>query len=106
MRRSTKGDKARLVNAAYHLLGRRAELSEAAEQLSREFALSRRQAYRYLEQAARLTEPVAPVEPTVAVTFKIPAKSVRALRAYARRSGLTLGEIIARALAAFLGAVH
>lgn len=106
MSRSTKADKARLVNAAYRLLGRRTELSEAADQLSREFALSRRQAYRYLEYASTLTAPVATVEPSVAVTFKIPANTVRALRAYARRSGLTLGEIVARALAAFFGAVR
>lgn len=106
MGRSTKADKARLVNAAYRLLGRRTELAEAADELSREFALSRRQAYRYLAQAATLTEPVAPVQHTVAVTFKIPANTVRMLRAYARRSGLTLGEIVARALAAFLGAVR
>ena len=106
MNRSTKADKARLVNAAYRLLGRRTELSEAADQLSREFALSRRQAYRYLEHASTLTAPVAIVEPSVAVTFKIPANTVRALRAYARRSGLTLGEIVARALAVFLGAVR
>jgi len=106
MSRSTKAEKARLVNAAYRLLGRRTELSEAADQLSREQGLSRRQAYRYLEQAATLTGPVAVVERTVAVTFKIPVGTVRALRAYARRSGLTLGEIVARALAAFLGAVR
>jgi NRPS condensation-like uncharacterized protein len=106
MSRSTKVEKARLLNAAYRLVGRRAELSEAADQLSRERGLSRRQAYRYLAQAATLTEPVAAVERTIAVTFKIPADTVRALRAYARRSGLTLGEIVARALAAFLGAVR
>ncbi len=106
MSRSTKVEKARLLNAAYRLVRRRAELSEAADQLSRERGLSRRQAYRYLAQAATLTEPVAAVERTMAVTFKIPADTVRALRAYARRSGLTLGEIVARALAAFLGAVR
>jgi hypothetical protein len=106
MSRSTKVEKARLLNAAYRLLGRRTELSEAADQLSRERALSRRQAYRYLEQAATLTAPVATVGRTMAVTFKIPVDTVRALRAYARRSGLTLGEIVARALAAFLGAVR
>ena len=95
MSRSTKVEKARLLNAAYRLVRRRAELSEAADQLSRERGLSRRQAYRYLAQAATLTEPVAAVERTMAVTFKIPADTVRALRAYARRSGLTLGEIVA-----------
>jgi predicted DNA-binding transcriptional regulator YafY len=104
--RATKAHKARLLNAAYRLLDRQTEVADAARQLEDEFALSRRQAYRYLEQAASLSAPVAAVEPTVAITFKLPVSMVRALRAYARRSGLTLGQIITQALAAFLGAFH
>ena len=101
MNRATKVDKARRVNAAYRLLQQERDVAEAAETLTRQFALSRRQAYRYLEQAAALGAPVPAVEPVVAVTFKLP---VRTLRAYARRSGLTLGQIVTRALAAFLRA--
>jgi hypothetical protein len=104
MSRSTKVDKVRLVNAAYHLLQQQTELAEAAQTLSHEFALSRRQAYRYLEQAAALREPLPAPEPTVAVTLKLPASIVRALHAHARRSGLTLGQIVTQALTAFLGA--
>ena len=59
MVRSTKADKARQLNAAHRLLERNTELSEAAQSLSREFGLSRRQAYRYLEQAAELGQPGA-----------------------------------------------
>lgn len=104
MSRATQADKARVVNAAYRLLEQQMELADAAHALSRQFALSRRQAYRYLEHAATLSDPVAAVEPTVAVTFKLPVSTVRALRAYGRRSGLTLGQIVTQALAAFLGA--
>jgi DNA-binding phage protein len=46
--------KAQLLNAAYRLLGRQIGMAEAARQLEAEFALSRRQAYRYLEQAAAM----------------------------------------------------
>jgi len=106
MARATKAHKAQLVNAAYRLLGQRIETAEAARRLADEFALSLRQAYRYLEQAATLSAPVPVVEPTVAITFKLPVSMVRALRASARRSGLTLGQILAQALAAFLGALH
>ncbi|HJS21687.1 MAG TPA: hypothetical protein VJ764_03450 [Steroidobacteraceae bacterium] len=80
------------------------EVAGAAQHLAREFALSRRQAYRYLEQATALNAPVAAVEPTVAVTFKLPVNTVRTLRTHARRSGLTLGEIVTQALSSFLGA--
>jgi len=49
---------------------------------------------------------VAAVEPTVAITFKLPVSTVRALRAYARRSGFTLGQIVTEAIAALLGALR
>ena len=104
MGRATKVDKARRVNAAYRLLQQERDVAEAAETLTRQFALSRRQAYRYVEQAAALSAPVPAVEPLVAVTFKLPVRTVRTLRAYARRSGLTLGQIVTQALAAFLRA--
>ena len=106
MSRATKADQARFLNGAYRLLEQRMEVAEAAQQLARKFALSRRQAYRYLEQANAMSAPVAAVEPTVAVTFKLPVSIVRALRAYARRSGLTLGQIVTQALAALLGALR
>jgi predicted DNA-binding transcriptional regulator YafY len=106
MARASKAHKARLLNAAYRLLGQRIATAEAARQLADQFALSLRQAYRYLEQAAALKAPVPVVEPTVAITFKLPVSVVRALRADARRSGLTLGQIVTQALAAFLSAFH
>ena len=106
MTRATKAHKAQLVNAAYRLLGQRIDTADAARQLADEFALSLRQAYRYLEQAATLSAPVPVVEPTVAITFKLPVSMVRALRASARRSGLTLGQIVTQALAPLLGAFH
>ena len=104
MARATKVHKAQLLNAAYRLVGQRVETAAAARQLADRFALSRRQAYRYLEHAAALSAPVPKVEPTVAITFKLPVSLVRALRVFARRRGLPLGPIVAQALAAFLGA--
>ena len=106
MSRATKVDQARFLNGAYRLLEQQMEVAEATRQLARKFALSRRQAYRYLEQANAMSAPVAAVEPTVAVTFKLPVSTVRALRAYALRSGLTLGHIVTQALAALLGALR
>jgi len=52
MPRSTKGEKARQMNAARGLLQRGVALPEAVRRLSREFDLSERQAYRYLEEAS------------------------------------------------------
>jgi hypothetical protein len=104
MARSTKADKARQLNAAHQLLERDMELSEAAQNLAREFNLSLRQAYRYLEEAAQLDQPVEIGEATVPITLKLPPATVRLLRAYAKSNGLTIGTIVTRALDAVLGA--
>jgi hypothetical protein len=104
MSRSTKADKARLLNAAYGLRKRNLELPAAAQSLSREFDLSRRQAYRYLAQATKLDHPVPVEEAAIPITLKLPPRTVRVLRSYAARSGLTLSEIVTRALEAFLNA--
>ena len=105
MSRSTKADKARQLNAAHRLLERSVALPEAAQNLSRKFGLSLRQAYRYLEEAARLERPVEVTEPTVPITLKLPPTTIRVLRSYARSSGLTIGTIVARALEMFWNAL-
>jgi hypothetical protein len=102
MARSTKADKARQLNAAHQLLERDMELSEAAQNLAREFNLSLRQAYRYLEEAAHLEQPVEIAEATIPITLKLPPATVRLLRAYAKSNGLTIGTIVTHALDAFL----
>ncbi len=106
MPRSTDAQKGERVNAAHSLLARGVSLAEAVGFLSRDFGLSRRQAYRYLREAQAIGHPVAVGEPTIPVTLKIPANVVRELRAYSAASGVTQGEIVARALTAFLAAAH
>ena len=81
-------------------------MAEAAAVLSRDFGLSRRQAYRYLREAQAIGHPVAVSERSVPVTLKIPLSVVCELRAYAATSGLTLGEIVARAVKAYLAAAR
>ena len=102
MARSTKVEKARHLNAARGLLQRHMALPKAVQRLSREFDLSERQAYRYLEEASELDAPVEVTEATVPITLKLPPRVVERLRKYARTSGQTLGVIVAAALNAFL----
>jgi predicted DNA-binding transcriptional regulator YafY len=104
--RATKADKARLLNVAYRLLSRETSVADAARRLADTRALSRRQAYRYLQQAAALRAPVSAVAPMVAITLKLPVHTVRALRMQARRRGLTIGQIVTEALAVLLGSVR
>jgi hypothetical protein len=72
------------------------------QRLSREFDLSERQAYRYLEEASELDRPLELTEATVPITLKLPPSTVERLRKYARTSGLTIGAIVTVALNAFL----
>ena len=102
MTRSTKAEKAQQLNAARGLLQHQIVLPEAVRRLSREFDLSERQAYRYLEEASHLERPVIIPEVTVPVTLKLPPRTVERLRKYARSSGVTIGAIVAAALQAFL----
>ena len=102
MRRSTKAEKAQQLNAARGLLQRQVALPEAVRRLSREFDLSERQAYRYLEEASQLDRAVEVPEATVPITLKLPPRTAELLRKYARSSGLTIGAIVTGALNAFL----
>ena len=98
-------EKARQLNAARGLLQRQIALPEAVRRLSREFDLSERQAYRYLQGAAQLGGPIEVPEVTVPITLKLPPRTVELLRKCARSSGLTIGAIVASALSAFLRAL-
>jgi hypothetical protein len=73
MSRSSQVQKVTRLNAAYRLLAQGMSLTEAATTLARDGGISRRQAYRYLEQARQFKRPIEVVEPTLPVTFKIPA---------------------------------
>src|SRR6266705_5345511 len=102
MTRSSKAERARQLNSARGLLQRHVALPQAVQRLSREFDLSERQAYRYLEEASQLDRPVEVPEATVPITLKLPPRTVELLRKYARNSGLTIGAVVTGALHAFL----
>ncbi len=74
--------------------------------LARDYGLSRRQAYRYVEEAQAMPRPAPAGGPSMAVTFKLPASVIQDLRTYAAASDLTLGEIVAQAITRFLAAEH
>ena len=102
MSRSTHSERAQRLNAAFDLIARGYSLNNAAEILVEQFELSLRQAYRYLQQAQNIKRPVEVSAPTIPITIKVPGEVVVKLRAYARASGLTIGETVARAVLRFL----
>jgi predicted DNA-binding transcriptional regulator YafY len=102
MTRSSNTARALRLNAAFDLLARGYTLTDAAAALTQQFGLSRRQAYRYLQEAQGIDGPVPVASPTIPITIKIPEDVVVQLRSYARTSGMAIGEIVARAVLSFL----
>ena len=98
MTRSTDPEKARRLNAAHALLAGGEELAQAAEILIARYGVSRRQAYRYLEEARGMEQEVEVEEASIPVTIKIPGSVARLLREEAPARGLTIGDLVSRAV--------
>ena len=102
MPRASETQKAERLNRARHLLLHVDQLSDAVEQLARDCSISPRQAYRYLEQAQLLKRPVPPGEAKLAFTVKLPHSLVVRVRSFAAAKGLSISEVVSRALLALL----
>jgi hypothetical protein len=104
MGRANEAEKAERLNRARNLLRHFNELPEAVERLARDCSISPRQAYRYLQEAQRLKGPVAvPVsEAKSAFTVKLSRTLIQRVRRYASASGLSISEVVSRALLALL----
>jgi len=101
MSRATDTQKAERLNLARDLL-RHKSLPKAATELARTCSISHRQAYRYLELAQQLKGPVSVGDPKVAFTVKLSRTLVDRLRGYAALTGLTLSDIVSRAVLLFV----
>ena len=102
MPRSTGSQKAERLNAAHGLLAGGLSVTQACAALTGRFDLSRRQAYRYVQEAQALTTPVPVAEPSVAVTFKLSPSLVSRVRVRAAADRTTLSETVSRALSVYL----
>lgn len=106
MTRSSNTDKTHRLNAAFDLLAKGYTLADAAEALTQKYGLSRRQAYRYLQEAQDIDGPVLVVSPSIPITIKMQADIVKRLRLHAQTSGMTIGDIVAQAIVSFLDKLH
>ena len=100
--RANDVQKSERLNLAHSLLARSSNLSQAAKQLADSCSISKVQAYRYLRQAQQLKRPVPVGDPKVSFTVKLSRGLVDKVRTYAASTGLTLSEIVSRALLAML----
>jgi hypothetical protein len=102
MPRATESQKAERLNRARALLREFEQVSDAVDQLAQDCSISPRQAYRYLEQAQQLNAPVPPQEAKLAFTVKLPRSLIQRVRGYAAAKGLSISEVVSRALLALL----
>ena len=100
--RASYVQKAERLNRARILLRQGVSRSDAVQQLARGCSLKPRHAYRYLEQAQRLKEPVSRGEEKLAFTVMLPPNVIQRLRAYATRKKESVSEMVSRALRAQL----
>jgi predicted DNA-binding transcriptional regulator YafY len=101
MPRASDTQKAERLNLARDLLCHK-QIPEAASELAQTYSISHRQAYRYLERAQQLKGPVPVGDPKIAFTVKLSRNLVGRLRAYASSTGLTLSDIVSRAVVKLL----
>lgn len=102
MSRSNGAERAQRLNAAFDLLAHGHATAQAAAMLTEEFALSPRQAYRYLREAQAIKRPVPVAAPSVALTVKVPEDIAVKLRAHAQATGTTIGDVVSRAVSTLL----
>jgi hypothetical protein len=102
MSRSNGAERAQRLNAAFDLLRQGYAVAQAAARLTEEFGLSQRQAYRYVQEALAIKRPVPIVAPSVAMTIKVPEDIAVKLRAHARATDSTIGDVVSRAVSALL----
>jgi predicted DNA-binding transcriptional regulator YafY len=102
MDRASASVKAERLNQARELLQRFDHLPDAVAQMVQDRSVSPRQAYRYLQQARRLKRPVPIGDAKVAFTVKLSQELIRRVRSLANTTGLSLSEIVSRALLAVL----
>jgi hypothetical protein len=101
-RRSPHAELAGRVNVARSLLKESSSKDEALSVIMGRFGVSRRQAYRYIEEGLRIKRTVPVPERKVVFTVKVPKSLVSFLRQVAKDTGESLRVIVTQALKAFL----
>lgn len=90
------------MNAAFDLLAHGCAVARVAAMLAEEFGVSLRQSRRYVQAAQSIKRPVVIGAPSVPLTVKVSEDIALRLRAHARTTHTTIGDVVSRALLAWL----
>lgn len=102
MAKSSNTQRAQRLNAAITLLERYESPSEAAAVLAAQYHMSKRQAYRYVKEAAVVGQQIPIPDQKIAFTVKLSQDLIQALRQNSQVQGQTISETVTQALEAFL----
>ncbi len=81
---------------------RASDREEVVSEIMARFGVSRRQAYRYMEEAQKKRRKVPVPERKVVFTVKLPESLVSLIRRLADSTGESLSSLVSQALKAFL----
>ena len=101
-KRSPHAELAERVNVACSLLKEGSSRNETLSVIMDRFGVSRRQAYRYIEEAIRIKRTVSVPERKMVFTVKVPESLVSLIRHVANATGESLSGLVTQALKAFL----
>ena len=102
MGKASKSEQVERINAVVAWIEQGGSSGEVVNRLSARYGISKRQAYRYVQQAQVQGQRVLIPEPKIAFTVKLSETLIQRLRVCAKSSGRSLSEIVARALETFL----
>jgi len=102
MTKSSNTERAKRINTAITFLKEYGSFAEAAVALSAQYGISKRQAYRYVKEAATADSQIPVPDQKIAFTVKLSQNLTLTLRQYAQFKGLTLSEVVTQALEALL----
>jgi hypothetical protein len=101
--KSSEAEQARRVNLTLSLLQKQTSSSEVLKALIVRYGLSRRQAYRYLQEAQQSASPLPIPEPKAVFTVKLPHSLIPQVRQQARQQRCSISQWVERALRLELG---
>jgi predicted DNA-binding transcriptional regulator YafY len=102
MGKSSNTERAMRINAALSLIKEHGTVSKAVSVMADRYNISRRQAYRYIQEAQKIGTSIPIPEPKIAFTVKLSPKLIQTLRNRAKVSEQNLSEIVTQALENFL----
>ncbi len=100
--KSTKAERAQRINAALSLIKKQGTVTKAVDTMAEQYGLSKRQAYRYIQEAGKIGIEIPIPDHKIAFTVKLSKKLVQELREYSKKSGKSLSEIVTQSLEVFL----